>query len=286
MKNNIKKSALRYSGMIGAIVGAHQAKAQVVYTDIADKTLNTNNQTFDLNIDNDTSGVVDFRLIQYVDTTQFNISGSFLQARGSLRNQAVGLDYANYYYPFKLNLGNVIGPDTVFNGLGTSQRWGQLALSVNDTTYPNDQFKGGVNDAFIGIRFEGVQDDTIRTFFGWIRVDVAADLKSITVKDYAYQSQPFTEISAGEGSPLSTPEVEIPQLQMVQRGQFLDIELPEEMHARSGQLSFTDLSGRKLNTHAFTGKSYRHELQGLPKGVLVATVEAEGTRQSLKVVVY
>lgn len=286
MKKNFKKSALRYSGMIGAIVGTHQAKAQVVYTDIADQTLNTNNQTFDLNIDNDTSGVVDFRIIQYVDTTQFNISGSFLQARGSLRNQAVGLDYANYYYPFKLNLGNVIGPDTVFKGLGTSQRWGQLALSVNDTTYPNDQFKGGVSDAFMGIRFEGLQDDTIRTFFGWIRVDVAADLKSITVKDYAYQSQPFTEITAGEGSPLSTSELELPPLQMVQRGQFLEIELPENFNEGGAILKFTDLSGRELQAATFNEQSYRHQLESLPSGILVATVEAAGVKQSLKVVVY
>lgn len=286
MKKDFKKSALRYSGMIGAIVGAYQARAQVVYTDMADQTLDANNQTLDLNIDNDTSGVVDYRIIQYVDTTQFNVSGSFLQARGSLRNQAVGLDYANYYYPFKLNLGNVIGPDTVFQGLGTSQRWGQLALSINDTTYPNDQFKGGVTDGFLGLKFEGVLNDTIRTFYGWIRVDVAADLKSITVKDYAYQSQPFTEILAGEGSPLSDSELNLPQLEMVQRGEFLDIELPDDLKYQTAVLKFSDLSGRELQSIEFSGKSYRHKLGNLPKGVLIATVEASGIRQSLKVVVY
>lgn len=284
-KKDIKKIALGYAGVASAVLGFQKANGQVVYVDINDVTLNLNGDTLDLNIDSDTNDIVDYRFIQFVDT--INVSGSFIQARGTAGNQVLGMDYGNYYYPFKLNMGDAIDTNQIFNGVGTSLNWGQLALDVNDTTYPNDQFAGGVTDGFIGIRFGGVVDDTARTFFGWIRVDVASDLKSITIKDYAYQSDYTNGIQAGEGMPgfsINELELEIPKLN--QRGRFVDVSLPESFSTSMGELIFTDLSGREVERTTFEGANYTHALEALPKGVLIASVESEGRRASIKVVSY
>jgi hypothetical protein len=283
----IKKIALRYGKVATALLGVHQAQAQVNYVDIADVTLNTNGATLELNIDNDTNGVVDYRIIQYVDTTDFNVSGSFIQARGTGRNQVVGLDYANYYYPFKLDLATQIKPDTAFGGLGTSRNWGQLGLSIADTTYPNDNFAGGVTDGFIGLRFRDFRNDTLRNFYGWLRVDVAADLKSITLKDYAWEEQYDSAIVAGAGSGLiGLQEAQAAQPQLQQLGQYLQVKLPDAFRNENFELSFTDLSGKEVSKISLSSDDTKVSLHHLPKGILVARVRVENAENSLKVVIY
>lgn len=287
IKEEIKKTAARYAKVATALLGVHQAQGQVNYVDIADVTLNTNGATFDLNIDNDTNGVVDYRIIQYVDTTDFNVSGSFIQARGTGRNQVVGLDYANYYYPFKLDLATPIKPDTSFKGLGTSRNWGQLGLRIADTTYPNDKFTGGVTDGFIGLRFRDFRNDTLRNFYGWLRVDVAADLKSITIKDYAWEEQYDSAIVAGAGSGLiGLQEAQAAQPQLQQLGQFLQVSLPEAYRGEDFELSFTDLSGKEISRSTVSANDTKVALHHLPKGILVARVRVQNAENSLKVVIY
>lgn len=287
-KEYIQKEAQRYAVMASVLLGSGALGAQVRYVDIPDLTLDQNGQTLDLNLDSDTNGVVDYRIIQYVDTTQFLVSGSFIQARGTARNQVVGLDYANYYYPFKLDLGMEIGADTIFRGLGTSLNWGQLGLAINDTTYPNDQFSGGVSDGFIGLRFGATLNDTLRRFYGWIRVDVAADLKSITIKDYAYQSQADSSILAGEGSPLLREaewEASREEWQVWQNGPMLHWQLPQDEEA--AELCLRDLQGRKLRVLSLEGNRGQIPLPpDLPKGVVSAELHRQGLRQQTKLVLY
>ena len=77
MKDKNKEESLKYLGAIGGLLAAYGADAQITYVDVADTTLNTNNAEWRLNIDEDTLGVIDYRFIQYVDTSVFNVSGNF-----------------------------------------------------------------------------------------------------------------------------------------------------------------------------------------------------------------
>ena len=289
-KRRIKTIALRYGGIASAVLGAQQAQGQVNYRDIPDTTLNANGQRYDINLDLDTLGLVDFRIIQFVDTTEFDISGSFIRSRQGTRNQVVGLDYANYHYPFKLNLGQVIGPDTVFQGTGGPAAEGQLALEINDTTYPNDKFKGGVQDGFLGLRLERTVEDTARIHYGWVRIDVAPDLESLTIKDLAWQEQPDSSIQAGEGSPLldrSELEPE-PLAQLWQSAERLWVTLPENSR-EDWSVVITDLAGRELKREALSAGEPKQSLSlaNLPSGVALARLQAGAEqRQSIKVVVY
>lgn len=287
-EKDAKRIALKYSGLVTAVLGgASLANGQVRYVDIADITLDENNATFDLNIDNDTSGIVDYRIIQYVDTTDFKISGSFIQARGVARNQVVGLDYANYYYPFRLNLGDTIGPDTVFKGLGTSRNWGQLGLSINDTTYPHDQFDGGVTDGFIGLRLRAERNDTLRNFYGWLRVDLAADLKSITIKDYAIQENFEEPIAAGEGLPaFNLAETERPRIELFQRGRSIAYQIEEADFDLEARLKVFTIAGRQLADLALKESEGEISMAEWPKGFLVVRLEMADYAESIRAVVY
>lgn len=289
-KETLQKLVFRYGSVATALLGLDKAQAQVVYTDVNDTTLATNNALYELNIDGDTAGVVDFRIIQYVDTTQYNASGAFIQSRPGEASQVLGLNYGSYHYPFKLNVRDEIAADTNYKGTGGPSDLGQLALTVNDTTYPNDKFRdtAGVQDGYLGLRFTVSENDTDRTHFGWLRVDVAADLKSITIKDFAYEGQPGEPIRAGEGAPFfDLPEKGAEwSVKFYQAGRTLRVELPEGAKGRH-HLRIYDLGGRALRTYAVEGAKWEQSLANLPQGVMVARLEGpQGQRKSIKVVNY
>lgn len=286
-QKKLDKLVLQYGSTAAALLGVQAVKAQVdsvYYTDIQDVTLNANGAYYELNVDNDTSEFVDYRIVQLIDSADA-ATGVVIQAMGNAGNQAVGLSYANYNYPFKLNLRDVVGPDTVFRGINSTSYIGQLALEINDTTYPNDQFHGGVTDAFIGLRFKADYNDTIRNYYGWVRIDIAADLKSVTIKDYGYNAQYDEAILAGEGSPLSINELEAPKVWMLQKGQTLDIRLEDDI-LPGGSIKIHDMGGRELKELSFDTQAAQFPLEGLPKGIHFATLTYAKGKEQIRVVVY
>jgi len=277
----MKKETLKKLAPLAGAVVASPLGAQVKYVDIPDTTLNTNNAFFELNIDDDTLGIIDYRFIQYVDSGDFRVSGTFIQARSSVGNSVLGLDYANYAYPFNLLPGDSIGPSQVFRGSGGSNNLGQLALEINDTTYPNDKFQGAI-DGLLGLRFRAEREDTLRDFYAWVRVDLSADFKSITIKDYAWREDYGNGIIAGEGSNwVGAPELELPAAQIWQHQQTLWVD-----YQRAAELKLFDLQGREVQAWTLEGGKTRFDLPALPAGIYVARLEDGTVREEVKVVLY
>ncbi len=288
-KNTIEKLLKRYTGAATLLLGAQAANAQVTWFDIADTTLDKNGAFYDLDLD--TNGIVDFRITQFVDSSSIKINGAQIETFGTAGNQVLGLDYANYNYPFRLNAGDTIEPGKTFKGVGqksVDRYIGYLGLEINGTNYPNSQFvdkTNGVTDGFIGLRFRSTRNDTIRTYFGWVRVDVSADLKSVTIKDFAYEQEENTGIKAAEGSPLSVATPNILAGSLVQKGSLLEITLPEG-GVQQAQLQVMDLSRKLLLEHEVSSAKSSLSLADLPKGVLVARLRYLGHSYSQKVVSY
>ena len=282
MKEKNKEESLKYLGAIGGLLAAYGADAQITYVDVADTTLNTNNAQWRLNIDEDTLGVIDYRFIQYVDTSVFNVSGNFIQALGSSGNSVLGLDYGNYAYPFNLSPGDTIGPGKSFKGAGGSSAVGQLALEVNGSGQPNDKFTGAV-DGLIGLRFRATVNDTLRTFYGWIRVDVGADFKSITIKDYAYNTQEGASITAGEGSSwIGTEELEVDRFALRQMGDQLYFENPNP----EVELEIISTSGQLIHEAQFEEGPHRFDLSQLPKGIYIARLRHAQHSEEIRVIAF
>lgn len=291
-KERLEKILLRYSGAATVILGTQAAQGQIVWTDINDTTLNGNNQRYDIDVNND--GEVDFRITQFVDSivSGDNLTGVQVETFGTAGNQVLGLDYLNYNYPFRLGVGDTIGAGEPFRGLGQgtapNRFIGYMGLGVNGTTYPNSQFvdtTNGITDGFLGLKFRSDVNDTIRTFYGWLRLDVAADLRSVTIKDYAYESTFNGTIQAGYGSPIGIEEVEIERPELVQRGKFLDIELPEGFISE-GEVKFFDLGGKSISEITIDSSTTRIPLENMPKGMMVAVCSSNGMDTSKKVLVY
>lgn len=287
-KDKLEKALLNYSGVATALLGVSAANGQVIVTDIADTTLSTNGAVYDFNIDLDTSNIIDFRITQFVDSGLYRMTGVIIETSNTSANQVLGLDYANYNYPFKVAFNDTIGSAGPWKGLGpaniSGKELGYMALSIADTTYPNSQFVGGVDDAYLGVRFQGNLNDTVRTFYGWIRLDVASDLKSVTIKEFAYNKAYGEELYAGNPW-IGANELAVRQPEMVQRGKFLEITFPEELSAPA-TLQFFDLGGKLIREEEITATQSRIELENLPKGMVVAAVNNGTVATSKKVVVY
>ncbi len=282
-KDKNHSEALRYLAVASGVLAVNGVQAQIKYVDLPDTTLNTNNAIFDLNLDEDTLGVVDYRFIQYVDTGSFKISGSFIQAVSNAGNSVLGLDYANYAYPFNLNQGDDIGPSAVFKGAGGPNSLGQLALKADGVSYPNDKFHGAVN-GLIGLRFRADRDDTIRSFYAWVRVDVAADNKSMTIRDMAWNEAYGETIRAGEGAPwLGQDEPKIKNsLSLQQLGQ----DLLFSSTKGDADLEIYNLQGALLESRRIEKGEQRLKLDFLSKGILVAKLSDGKEEKQIKLLVY
>lgn len=279
-----KKSAesLKYIGALSGLIASPVIQGQISYTDIADTTLNTNNAYYDLNLDGDSLGIIDYRFIQYVDTSIFNVSGNFIQSRGTAGNSVMGLDYGNYAYPFNLSPGDSIGPGKPFRGSGGSNSVGQLSLEISDTGHANDKFLGAVN-GLIGLRFRADVNDTIREFYGWVRVDVAANYKSITIKDFAVKDQYGEGITAGEGAPwIGLKDLEAPAFAFRQLGSALHF----EVEAGKAALNILSLDGKLMHSESFEEGRHQWDLGNLKPGIYLAKLSQGSREEQIRIIAY
>lgn len=288
-KNKLDKIFLRYSGAAAALLGANAVNGQVIWQDINDVVLNTNGAYYDLNLTNDTINdtVIDFRITQYIDTTNAHITSVKIEAEGTATNEVMGFAYGNYNYPFRLNVGDSITAGKSFKGVGNNG--GYLAfIDGQGTLYPNSQFvdtANGITNGFIGLRFQADLNDTIRTFYGWVVLDISDDLKTTTIKEFAYQAIPDVGLRAGDGSPLSLEEPKVDYPNIAQRGLNLDVTLPGDFRPKA-EIEFVDLSGRVFATRKMHSREETFSLADLPKGIHIAIVRSNGKEASRKIVVY
>lgn len=290
-KDKLEKAILKYSGVATAVLGASAAQGQVVWTDIPDTIISTNGGSYNVNIDQDTAGIVDFRIVQVIDSlsSAFDVTGVLIKdGPNGAGNQVLGLDYGNYNYAFRLGLGDTIGAKENFKGIHSGRNTGYLGLEAAGNGYPNSQWvdtTNGVKDGFLGVRFKADRNDTIRNFYGWIRIDIAKNLESFTVKGFAYQEIWDSSITAGLGSDIGIEDFEVEKPELAQRGLLLDINLPETYNPQVS-LNIVDLSGRSINSQELIGYRNTVELENLPKGILIATVSSNGIQTSKKIVIY
>jgi hypothetical protein len=178
----------------------------ITYTDInPDISLvppvNTTPGSLDLEqlIDLNDDGIddVSIRIASYnltYNSYTFNLGNSYADGENgaSILARYDEVDFGPYtgsYYVAKgLSSGDPIdAAQTVWAGYGY--------LGVKGTYYSEPvnfgDFLGG--DKFLGVRFEVGGN----THYGWVRIGVAGDGKSLKIKDYAYHTTPDTAIDAG-----------------------------------------------------------------------------------------
>lgn len=184
-----------------------QSFAQIIYTDITDVTLTPVVGRETLAVDLDNNGTTDFTIFA-LDTTiveqgqNIPAVGCAIDIHGNNEVDASSqaLATGNIKAVTAMSNGNTIDNSGTYmtgGGSGFLFPGGVLGLSAN---IPFIGLTNGGNfinttDQFIAVKFEiGVSMPT--THYGWIRVDVADNAASITVKDFAYESTPDAGINS------------------------------------------------------------------------------------------
>jgi hypothetical protein len=180
---SLEKKIKAYSAIAtGLLAISATAQGQIIYHDVNPDVTLTGNDSLDLDINND--GILDFTLYQF----HYQSGTSFGDG--------------NMIIPKDIN--NVLTSDTYLKLLNNNER-----ISENDTVWGNNgtflgkgfysgsafeygNWKGGITDKFAGFRFS----KNGNWYYGWARFDVAADAKSITIKDWAYNSYANSQIKA------------------------------------------------------------------------------------------
>ena len=197
--------ALWYTTAAAGVAGlsAQSADAQIVYTDVEPDV--TIMDAGDLNtteeggyfIDFDGDGDPEVVFLEDTDRSYTVIAAAGEEGSDAL-SAAVGVAIpfggVDYVYPYGLDAGASIGPNTK-ELLETA-----LATFTYQSSDPNGLV--GAGDKFAGIRFTL---DTGAQHYAWIRFEMAEN-GQITVKDYAFESTPDTEITAGAGATASDPD--------------------------------------------------------------------------------
>lgn len=179
-----------------------QSFAQVVYTDITDVTLTpvVGRETLAIDLNND--GTTDFTIFA-LDTTiveqgqNIPADGCAIDIHGNNEVNATSQTLATGQ--IKAVIANSNG-DTFdnsgayMNGSSSGYRFPGGVLGIGTSIISGGNFNN-TTDKFIAVKFEiGVSMAT--THYGWIRVDVADDAASVTIKDFAYESTPDLAINA------------------------------------------------------------------------------------------
>jgi len=199
---SLAKKSLWYAAAAGAVAGlaAPNAQAQIVYTDIdPDVTVqDTGEDPFENPFAIDFDGDGDAEIFFGEDNGRsYTIALLNEDAEGGTDEDVVvgivgelfpfsGVDYA-YFLP--LEAGSTISSfNAAVQGSYTS-----IATFTFTTSDPNSWI--GVGERYIGLQF---QLDGADSHFAWIRAEMP-EAGQLIIKDYAFQSEPFTPLAAGEG---------------------------------------------------------------------------------------
>ena len=287
-----KSKIASYSAVAGAVLASGGVNAQVVYQDVnPDAVVNNTNSPYALDFNDDANADVSFA-VQAVDQQgsysymgipfTYNLQGSYALAQAGNNAALQGLISGSMstFTPSMLLDGNAINNAQTFGDAGALAFAGDLDIpAFGYSNYPVDQGDWlGQTDKFLGVRFSNGANQ----HYGWVRLDVAADASTITVKDFAFQAQPSTEILAGESVGLDDVALENKVSIKTQLEQAIINVTPDLI---GGEIAMIDMSGRDAKVVAITDINTVVDFDSIDTGVYMLTARFENGTVSKKVYV-
>ena len=280
MKTKTNDRIKKYSAMAGAFIATSAVNAQIQYTDInPDQVVDGNNSPFMLDLDGD---MVDDMMFSagFVSGTYYGglVSYSGNVAVASAANGIVGSSGSLGPLASNLSLGSVVSSGASF----VSGSQVALAADLNltgmiSTNIQTGNFMGAT-DGYLGIAF----DISGSTHYGWVRLDVASDASTITLKDYAYNGTADGAINAGQTVGLDNVPVE----DKVNFKPMLDKALINVTPDLFGsEITLVDMTGRELSSTTIKDVNTTINYNGADAGIYMIVVKAAAGSVSKKVYV-
>ncbi len=278
MKKDFKKEILKYTSAATAVLAGTSATAQYQYTDIKDTTISSNNGFYNLDINQD--GVIDFKITQYVDTGGLGTTNAvIIQPYGANDNAVAGEKISIYNYPFNLNAAVVLDGTTDWRGAGGNYNNGYLTFVVDGQNYPNSNWVGPETDGFLGLK---IYVNSL-PHYGWARLDIGADSKSFTVKDFSVNLSVDSSIVVGSELIGQVENLlEHVKIGVTENG----IKFFKPNSIENLQIKIFDLTGRLLKEEAISEEVSELFFQKEATALYIVELESEGVTRREKVFVY
>ncbi|MFZ5554804.1 MAG: T9SS type A sorting domain-containing protein [Bacteroidota bacterium] len=263
MKKNFtpkfEKKLARYTAVAGTVLAAGSANAQITYYDI-NPDITLANATAAIDITGDSNADYFF-----ADTL---MNGAWYAIATPIGTQALAGNTGGtgpYEYPFKLALNATID-NTLSWIAGGSGIQGSLALNANSTfPFSGSHWQNDATDGYLGARV----DILGQTYYGWIRVSVAANTQSMIIKDLGLNMTANGPINAGQ-MPASVSENIDGKVTVVNYDNQLNITMLETL--TNGNLTIVSTTGQVVRNTAVNGTT-SVDLNGLAAGIYTVSLQ-------------
>jgi len=264
----LAKKLSAYSFFAGAFLLAEKSKAQIIYHDIIpDDTIHINEPDYFIDLNND--GQIDYRIINF----HLGNENEWL-IRGGEYNSA----FVEGYYSSANLYADAIEEN---NLICKSNTWVFATflylVLLNYLSYGNTfgQWKAGMTDRYLGLRFDTATGGGITHSHAWIRMDVAPDATYLILKDYAYNSLVDSCIIVGEGFPLTISEINSESIQIYPNPSIDKIFLLGMKGDANREVSVFDFSGRKIFSQKISAEENSLDISSLDEGIYLLELKNE-----------
>ena len=266
-----------------ALVGASAARAQVVYTDIADVTISSSSADSTFEIDLDEDGAPDLRFQRQTGVVRDEDTGVTADVlgfgarpindgggvTGEVKEEAfLG---APFEFPFAAALppNEVVGPGSQVDSSGLCLRVSAVIIFRITEVYGEEAWREG--GAFLGFSFSPPGSEDVH--YGWARFQANEGCTSATLEAYAYQATPGEPILAGNtgagGLPVELVAFEaradadrvVLEWATASETGNAGFEVQQEIGGAFQRVGFVEGAGTTAE-----GRRYAHAVGGLPPG--------------------
>lgn len=270
--NDIQKKLKAYSALAGtALAVTNSASAQVVYTDVMPDLTFTTGGTYNLDLNND--GTIDFKLDcihgTYYTIFQYDVVGvtpnfvnNAVDTLGDAAAHAVGIGFS---------------VDSTLNWVDSTEMAAQFpptasGLAAVIAGYGSGGNFLGLSGKFLPLRFTIIDE----TFYGWVRLNVAADAQSFTVIDYAYRNAPDSQSFTGLQTDASIHENELARsLNIYSYNKNIIVKMDQSVPAEA-IVSVTNLLGQEITNVQMNDQQITIPMQETKTGIYLVTVRQNG----------
>mgnify|MGYP006188524309 CR=1 FL=1 len=287
--NNLNVKIKRYAALATGVTAAAGASAQVTYTDVNPDVVLTPTGTaqYLLNLDGDAAidmglvvqsgsvtGIYSYGTMQIPYTVTYNAGAAVFGSAAPSTNGWMG---SSSSAPSILSNGNAIDASGTFyqsQGIVGAVQNTYLGAPINGQygPYSSGNFLG--TEGYIGVRF----DISGSTHYGWVRVEMAADATSMTIKDYAYDATPNTAIAAGDMGPVGVDEVNFETAIQFISNQNNQVTVKMNTTITNGMINVVSIDGKSVASINVNSQTELVDLSNLSSGIYMVNLTSnEGT---------
>jgi hypothetical protein len=272
MKKNTplnKSKIASYTAFAGAVVAGSAVNAQVNYTDVNPDVVVDSLTPYSLDFNNDATPdlAVAVAHLQDAGTASFTYVGALAYVFPYAAQIVTTTDTVTAAAP--LDCGVPVSSASIF-GTGSYGNLGYAALINGSVPFSSQGTPFlGATDKNLGVKFTVGAN----THYGWVKLSVAADATTITVKEYGFNATPDAAVNTCQTAGLENVAVED---KVTIKTTLNDATINVTPDLIGGKINLVSIAGQIVKTVAISDVNTKISFEGIDSGIytVVASFDA------------